>query len=69
MMVKASAASPMGVAEVFLIMPECHKTFAVKKGLCEAAMCGWAGGIHLHSCGGGLVRGEYVSAVRIGLAD
>ena len=32
----------MGVAEVFLIMPECHKTFAVQKGLCRAAMCGWA---------------------------
>ena len=22
-------------------MPECHKTFAVKKGLCETSMCGW----------------------------
>ena len=44
-------------------MSERGKTFSIKKGLCEAAMCGWAGGIHLHSCGGGLVCGEYVSVV------
>lgn len=23
-------------------MAECWKTFSIKKGLCEAAMCGWA---------------------------
>lgn len=34
-------------------MHECHKTFAVKKGLCRAAVCGWTGGIHLHTSGGG----------------
>ena len=41
MMVKNLCCVPIGVAEVFLIMPECHKTFAVKKGLCETSMCGW----------------------------
>lgn len=34
-------------------MSERGKTFSIKKGLCEAAMCGWTGGVHLHTSGGG----------------
>lgn len=44
---------PNRVRQRFLIMSECRKTFAVQKGLCRAAMCGWAGGVHLHTSGGG----------------